>query len=62
MESDREVSFNGNGESERGRTMLSFAPDSPRKLIGVSLTPSYMTPFGNMDCEVIPKMKVRNVV
>jgi hypothetical protein len=29
-------------------TMLSFAPLSPLKNIGVELTPSYTTPFGNM--------------
>ena len=48
--------------AELGRelTMLSFAPDSPRNDIGSSETPSYMTPWGNMDWLVIPNMNVRN--
>lgn len=56
------MSMSGYLQVETIRTMLSLAPDSPRNDKGSSLTPSYMTPFGNMDCEVMPKMKVRKLV
>jgi hypothetical protein len=56
------MSISGYLQIEISLTMLSLAPDSPRNDKGSSLTPSYMTPFGNMDCEVMPKMKVRKLV
>jgi hypothetical protein len=47
---------------EEKLTMESLAPLSPRKYIGwLSLIPSYTTPLGNMDWDVIPKMKTRKV-
>lgn len=47
---------------DRALTMLSFAPLSPLKDIGSSLTPSYTTPCGNIDCFVMPKMNVRKLL
>ena len=38
--------------------ILSFAPDSPRKYRRSGETPSYKTPFGNIDWEVIPKINL----
>jgi hypothetical protein len=46
-------------------TIESFAPLSPRNETGFppsSSTPSYTTPSGNMLCEVMPKINVRNDV